>query len=98
MSTDCKYCGEHCLVCKCHLVPLNLDYEPPQYLFFMKWISVKEQLPEDDQTILVYNPRASLFQLGYYLKDEDSFYSIESYFAFPLHVTHWMPLPQPPKE
>lgn len=66
-----------------------------------KWISVKDKLPEDKNKLLIfesdnieigrYNPskkRFELFELDYFggmdwCKDE--------------YVTHWMPLPEPPK-
>lgn len=72
-----------------------------------QWISVKDQLPEDDQRVLVLDACGKVrickhtlwedrntsgeFYLWDYDDDCNSFYSDEE-------VTHWMPLPEPPKE
>lgn len=65
-----------------------------------KWISTKDRLPEDDGPVIAI----------YHFKDNTVRYiSTLSYFCFDpqphwqhesvgLVVTHWMPLPEPPKE
>ena len=58
----------------------------------MDWISVKERLPEDGKRVLTYSERFGV-EIGAH----------RSYWAtIPLIVsfepTHWMPLPEPPKE
>jgi hypothetical protein len=62
-----------------------------------EWISVKDELPEPNEIYLVHCPSWSddecavcLFENGKWYYDHDS--EINSY------VTHWMPLPEPPKE
>ncbi len=61
----------------------------------MKWISVKERLPGNDDFVLVW---ANLGEAG----DSAllSFYDKEfGWNIFPeVKVTHWMTLPEPPKE
>lgn len=54
----------------------------------IKWISVKERLPELWQPILVYCPQ--------YLTTKD--FVVASYFVgeFEAEVTHWMPTPEAP--
>jgi hypothetical protein len=56
-----------------------------------KWIPVTERLPENDKTVLVWDRRNSreyfnICEHGRWiiLRQED--------------ITHWMPLPEPPKE
>ena len=70
----------------------------------MNWISVKERLPEDERSVLAY--------YGFDHGDGNlnvRFIGTSSYFCFDpnphwqhadrnLVVTHWMPLPEPPKE
>lgn len=56
-----------------------------------KWIPVTERLPERGQEIIVYvknivKPIVHPYQ--FWQQDFDSF----------LRVTHWMPMPEPPKE
>lgn len=68
----------------------------------MQWISVKDKLPEewiddDDNTYinyLIYMPYFKAAGIGVYNADEESwlFRGIE------VKVSHWMPLPEPPKE
>lgn len=61
------------------------------------WISVKDRLPETDDTVLVCLQRGG-YELGFY--SDDSWRSLYlSYFETKeLDVTHWMPLPEPPEE
>lgn len=62
----------------------------------MEWISVKDQLPEIDQLVLWYHDTGgySVFEI-----DKDLFWmdSLYSYLANYFHVTHWIKLPEPPK-
>ena len=56
-----------------------------------KWIPVTERLPEYGQEVLVYTGNIlKPIVMGYtfWKKDYDTW----------LHVTHWMPLPEAPKE
>ena len=65
----------------------------------MKWISVEEKLPEKYTIVLCY--KDNRWRLGYYIgasysKGMAAFRYPKDQFAF--GVTHWMPLPEPPKE
>lgn len=70
------------------------------------WISVKDRLPEEKGTYLVYAPTYSggsssgLDNVrGVMFARWKNHWSIEvGYHKRPGCVTHWMPLPQPPKE
>ena len=70
-----------------------------------RWISVKERLPGDEKPVLVYygfwrkeNAGTALRYTGtlsYFRFDPQPHWQHES---TGLIVTHWMPLPEPPKE
>lgn len=59
----------------------------------MEWISVNEKVPENRDDVLIYTSKG--FYVGWY--DE-----IGGWFSGPITacktVTHWMPLPDKPKE
>ena len=69
-----------------------------------EWISVEEKLPDTDDNVLVIcngeykNIRfINAYDLAAYDSDEDE-WILDSYPEAVVTVTHWMPLPQPPKE
>ena len=55
----------------------------------MKWISVEDRLPEGAGHFIIHNSENLQIRIR-----------IEWFtgFDFPQDVTHWMPLPEPPKE
>lgn len=59
-----------------------------------KWIPVTERLPEENAPCIVYNKYYGPM-VGWRV-DGKRFRIPGSH--FPDHPTHWMPLPQPPKE
>lgn len=69
-----------------------------------KWISVKDRLPKDDCKCLVYT---DIYFIPDHTDEPDHYKGIEiskysKRFGFlstnALYVTHWQPLPEPPKE
>lgn len=70
------------------------------------WISVKDRLPEEDIAVLVYgqvlnDPPDVIGVRRRYNGDQEWKYTWESEDGFIYReddVTHWMPLPEPPKE
>lgn len=69
-----------------------------------EWISVKDRLPEEDVSVLVFGS-SGLFigSYDYGNKYMESYWSSEKYKHIECTedyepVTHWMPLPQPPKD
>ena len=55
-----------------------------------QWISVKDMLPEQGQEVIVYSGsvlKPTVFAYQFWNKHYDSW----------ARITHWMPLPQPPK-
>jgi hypothetical protein len=59
-----------------------------------RWIPVTERLPELNVPCLVYN-KSQPTMVGWRI-DDKRFRIPGSY--LPDHPTHWMPLPEPPKE
>lgn len=69
-----------------------------------EWISVEDRLPIDNKPILLYQKvKHSQFKQVIGAYDNGKFNSYESEFNDDLYkgyynkITHWMPLPQPPK-
>ena len=69
----------------------------------MEWIDVNERLPDCESVVLCYGFTGENDNDGYE-KDYDLgqlnlFHETIFMFGFDSgHVTHWMPLPEPPKE
>ena len=59
-----------------------------------EWISVSERLPEDGQSVLTY--KNGICDIQTYEARKNGWVS-KSWFWSMATVTHWMPLPQPPK-
>ena len=67
----------------------------------MNWISVKDYIPELMKDVLVYDARNKNMAVGSLWKKEDDSYFWKDSSGWMLtigEVTHWMPLPEPPKE
>ena len=74
----------------------------------MEWIECKNKLPEDEKSVIMFvhndNYEYTNITIGYltdstYLDEEEEqqWCSFEDYFDME-DVSHWMPLPQPPKD
>ena len=58
-----------------------------------KWISVTERLPEPFETVLVYDSTGKRIEAAYMTRHKEWLgVMIKN------EITHWMPLPEPPKE
>lgn len=81
------------LVC----APSVKEIEPSQ-----KWISVKDRLPEIRHVVLAFSPHhgniwaLSLHEDGFWYYWMDASRKYDPLWMGP--ITHWMPLPEPPKE
>lgn len=70
-----------------------------------EWISVKDKLPKYSKEVLTYTPgmampiRVDAYD-GYYGEDDGKWYEGWRYRGNHAEnrITHWMPLPEPPKE
>ncbi len=60
------------------------------------WISVKDRLPEDKAEILIFDDYAKHISIGY--KTNNLFFDLIDFTMTPANVSHWMPLPDQPKE
>ena len=88
---------------------LRIIEQAPVVAAMPRWISVEERLPEDDADVLVYavsnddKSRDSCIAMTSYTHNMHGF-NIEGwhtpwqYFFYNYMITHWMPLPEPPKE
>ena len=64
-----------------------------------EWISVKDRLPITNVGVLVYTPRLkNIFEVFYKLDGKWEIFSYRGGEILNDEVTHWMPLPEPPKE
>ncbi len=64
------------------------------------WISVKDRLPKSGQNVLIYYPYwgGDEIQVAKLDDDEITFDVCGEFNLRVSAVTHWMPLPEPPKE
>lgn len=66
----------------------------------LKWISIKDRLPEIGKSVLIYYPYwdGDEIQVAKLDDDEITFDVCGEFNIGVGAVTHWMPLPEPPKE
>lgn len=73
----------------------------------MEWISVEDRLPEENEQVLITDGSDVFYAYKYYYEGWDyqiaeDFDGEEGVFSTNAmkekHVTHWMPLPEPPKQ
>ena len=60
-----------------------------------KWISIKDRLPEDGEAVLTC--KNGLVEVQVYEKKRNGWINGDWFWSMAT-VTHWMPLPEPPKE
>lgn len=61
------------------------------------WISVKDRPPEDHVAVFVFDSVCRNIYKAWMSHDLGEWFS-EEYLPDFLNITHWMPLPKPPKE
>ncbi len=68
----------------------------------MDWIKVTDQLPDNEQTVLIYDVRFKIIETAYRISTGNK--ELEIVWFYPENngwtedeVSHWMPLPAPPK-
>ena len=77
--------------------PITICKEEPSIVTVQEWISVNDRLPEEKVNCIVYYKHAycdndDYWAIGICFYDGEKFQMDWSY-----KVTHWMPLPKPPK-
>lgn len=102
--SDCPYFGED--GCSSHLEADALDYIQQLEAQVPKWISMEERLPEAKMAVLAYGQRVvfngkkietfPMERVAYTRGEDEGWFSWDS--GDLIEVTHWMPLPEPPKE
>ena len=61
-----------------------------------KWIPVSERLPEVGKKVLVYcKENKNDYEIGAYSDTYRGFFVRQTWYE---NITHWMPMPEPPKE
>jgi hypothetical protein len=69
----------------------------------MEWISVKDELPQEDVNVLLYDGNEVFCGNHYLAKNNESCFGTQAcdgtcYGWYEKNeITHWMPLPEPPK-
>jgi len=75
----------------------------------MKWISVEDELPKDETPVIVWfrGREQRIAELGWEYPSYEETWNKYEYWDCPYNdgqdwgwddITHWMPLPDPPKE
>ena len=90
---DCKYRCTEDLLGDAFALIRHLKAKVP------KWISVKDELPPRELNILAVNGHGRIKIMALWKKEDKRWTWIEdSRFTHRNDITHWMPLPEPPKE
>lgn len=86
--TNCRYCDD--------AGGIELEDDELDDIVIRQWISVKDRLPEDDAHYLVWVSDACTVERAMYYGDGE--WLTEELDNLTRYVTHWMPMPEPPKE
>jgi hypothetical protein len=105
---------KHCLLCAddseenifkmgYHAAYMKFSQLTPSSREEEQWISVEERLPEDIDVVLVWSTTSIKPTVAYYFQNDWLYHSINNgqfWLKEELHIkiTHWMPLPSPPKK
>jgi hypothetical protein len=91
----CQHCGQVFVYEECHQI--KLSERQLKTLRDSRWIPVSERLPEDGETVLLWNyVDHRLGWLKYTANGVAYFFSTQD--ETNIQPTHWMPLPEPPAE
>lgn len=95
---DCLTCAEHDEAVQMAISALR-EQDATDTNVGHKWISVEERLPKAFVSVLVYMPEERPLPTVHegFLAREGVWYA-NHFDRDPMEITHWMPLPEPPKE
>ena len=92
VQEDCKDCAEATQNCIA-----ELQEKIAELRYVQEWVSVKERLPQEKVNCIVHYKHAYCDNDDYWAIGM-CFYDGEKFQFDPAYkVTHWMPMPQPPK-
>lgn len=85
---------------RCEQYPCKPDifeqtYEPADAPTASPWHRVEERLPDDSREVIIFTA-SRIIGVGSFIRP--NWYQWYSGGGLPVDVTHWMPLPEPPKE
>ncbi len=63
----------------------------------MEWISVKDRLPSDQPCIIYVKEHSPQIYMDYFGECSDGYIGFAHEIIFNTKVTHWIPIPKPPK-
>lgn len=84
--------------------PSAIDNAPTidaEQVLSAQWISVKDRMPKprEDVLVCVYWHEKYQTRPGWYSDQDGLWYvDISAHWKWDLNVTHWMPIPEPPKK
>jgi len=53
----------------------------------MRWISINEKVPKDDETVIIYHDVTRRTSIGWYDEEDCVFFNYDG--ILPVVVTHW---------
>ena len=77
----------------------SIDCPDPTFVISWNWISVEDRMPlDDDEIVLCWNPNKDFPLCGGFRLEAGASPGLSLDFAWRRNVSHWIPLPSPPKE
>lgn len=90
---ECPYCGDTCPTSE-HPEECKYAEEKPK----PEWISVKDRLPEAGKILVTDGETVTISNGAWLYRSLEGKTRVPANYGAGLTVTHWMPLPEPPKE
>lgn len=94
MISRCMDCKRFMIKCPC--MGDKEEVEAASCCEYMQWISVKDHLPKEEETVLITDGTAVFCGYWYKISIEDIIWTHSDCGRWP-GITHWMPLPEFPQ-